>query len=415
MRIVVEPGSYSLENVGDVAMLQVAARRLRALWPNATIGVVTEAPRQLQTLCPGAEPILTTRELFRPAERRALRSARRLLSQAVRQGLRGVTRLAEPSELEGFAATLRSADLLVVSGMGGLNDFFAVRASRMLGTLALAEQYEIPAALFGQGVGPVEDPLFRQQVARGLGSVDLIALRERLSGPVLLDQLGVPRDIVRITGDDAIELAYEERADRTGPSLGINMRVADYAGVDHTVVPAVRAVLRGAAARLAARVLPIPISHRHSGLDVMTNRALLRDIDPSSDGGATLRTPSDVIQQVGRCRLVVAGSYHAGVFALAQGIPVVGLVNSPYYADKFLGLANMFGTGCEIVRVGEPGFPEALAGAIDRGWACAQHSRARLLAASAEQVQLGYDAYRGLLMLPRLATLHAGEHAQPAS
>jgi colanic acid/amylovoran biosynthesis protein len=148
---------------------------------------------------------------------------------------------------------------------------------------------------------------------------------------------------------------------------------------------------------------------------VKTNRALLRDIDPSSDGGATLRTPSDVIQQVGRCRLVIAGSYHAGVFALAQGIPVVGLVNSPYYADKFLGLANMFGTGCEIVRVGEPGFSEALAGAIDRGWACAHHSRARLLAAAAEQVQLGYDAYRGLLMLPRLATLHAGEHAQPAS
>ena len=33
----------------------------------------------------------------------------------------------------------------------------------------------------------------------------------------------------------------------------------------------------------------------------------------------------------------VTGSYHAGVFALAQGIPVVGLLQSAYYEQKFIG------------------------------------------------------------------------------
>ena len=31
-------------------------------------------------------------------------------------------------------------------------------------------------------------------------------------------------------------------------------------------------------------------------------------------------------------RLVITGSYHAGVFALAQGVPVLALAKSAYYA-----------------------------------------------------------------------------------
>jgi hypothetical protein len=165
--------------------------------------------------------------------------------------------------------------------------------------------------------------------------------------------------------------------------------------------------------RLRARVLPVPISHRHGGLDVKTSRVLLAKLDPTSDGGATLRTPRSVIEQVGRCRVVIAGSYHAGVFALAQGIPVVGLVNSSYYADKFLGLAGMFGTGCEIVRVGERAFPRRLAEAIDRAWAAAPRVRSVLVAAAAEQIELGREAYRYMLALPKAGRIQARRQTQP--
>jgi polysaccharide pyruvyl transferase WcaK-like protein len=57
---------------------------------------------------------------------------------------------------------------------------------------------------------------------------------------------------------------------------------------------------------------------------------------------------------VSRCRVVVTGSYHAGVFALAQGIPVVATAASRYYHDKFSGLADLFGGGGDIVDVGSP-------------------------------------------------------------
>jgi len=414
MRIVIEPGSYTLENVGDVAMLQVAARRLREQWPDATISVVTEAPHRLPSLCPGCEPVLT-RERKDTGHRRPAPPAARLFRWNVWQRLLNGKPATPLSSSKSVVDAVTGADLLVVCGMGGLNDAFATRASRLLQSVELAAHHRVPVAFLSQGIGPLREPTFRHRVARALAGAELVALRERLSGLPLLDEIGVSRNAVRVTGDDAVELAYLARPERAGSGLGINVRRAEYAGVDDSTVGELRGVLRDAAARLHTHLLPVPISHRHGGLDAQTNRALLQDIDPASDGGAALLTPADVIRQVGRCRLVVTGSYHAGVFALAQGVPVVGLVNSTYYADKFLGLADMFGCGCEVVRVGDGAFAHALGDAIDRGWASADEIRLPLLAAAAEQVQLGYFAYRELKALIERPTACPQPQTQPAT
>ena len=51
-----------------------------------------------------------------------------------------------------------------------------------------------------------------------------------------------------------------------------------------------------------------------------------------------------LIEQISRCRLVIVGSYHAAVFALAQGVSAIGLAGNAYYLQKFEGLAaNQFG------------------------------------------------------------------------
>ena len=72
MRILVEHGSSQLDNLGDVAMLQVAVERLRALWPSARISVITRSPRPLSESVPGVSDVrleypsfwLTLRRLF---------------------------------------------------------------------------------------------------------------------------------------------------------------------------------------------------------------------------------------------------------------------------------------------------------------------------------------------------------------
>jgi polysaccharide pyruvyl transferase WcaK-like protein len=105
-------------------------------------------------------------------------------------------------------------------------------------------------------------------------------------------------------------------------------------------------------------------------------------------------TPLKVINQIRRCRVIVTGSYHAGVFALSMGVPVVGVAKSQYYIDKFLGLADQFGVGCHVVFFRSSGYQEDLAHAIQRAWGSAEQTRPQLLAAAARQVQLSRAAYR---------------------
>ncbi len=110
--------------------------------------------------------------------------------------------------------------------------------------------------------------------------------------------------------------------------------------------------------------------------------------------GLAVRTPVDLIRQVQRCRVVVTGSYHAGVFALANGVPTIGLAKSGYYVDKFLGLADMFGTGCEMVTLDRSDFAEALQSALMRLWKEAPALRPAILASAESQIAAGHAAYR---------------------
>jgi colanic acid/amylovoran biosynthesis protein len=49
------------------------------------------------------------------------------------------------------------------------------------------------------------------------------------------------------------------------------------------------------------------------------------------------------------CRFVVTGTYHAGVFALSRGRPVIALASNQHYSQKFRGLAAYFGGACSVV------------------------------------------------------------------
>ena len=106
--------------------------------------------------------------------------------------------------------------------------------------------------------------------------------------------------------------------------------------------------------------------------------------------------PEDVVVQLQQCRVLVAGSYHAGVFALSSGIPTVALVNSPYYVDKFLGLADMFELGCRVIRLDERHLSDRLTQAVLEAWDSADQVREPLLAAAQQQLQQSRAAYAKL-------------------
>jgi colanic acid/amylovoran biosynthesis protein len=255
---------------------------------------------------------------------------------------------------------------------------------------------------------------------RTLPRVGLIALREKLASRPLALRLGAKPDRLITTGDDAIEPAHAARAETVGNQIGVNLRTAWYADVPDAATSAVRDALRTLCTELCAPLAPLPVSLHDSGEDERAIRSLIAGIDApaaalspsasspsavsptaSSTDDASPRTPIDLIRRIARCRLVITGSYHAGVFALSQGIPVIGLVRSAYYKDKFAGLADQFcggdaSGGCAVLSLDAPDLSAALVATARSLWHAAPHSRAALLASAERQVRASMQAYTSL-------------------
>ena len=224
-------------------------------------------------------------------------------------------------------------------------------------------------------------------------AVNLITLRGSRGGMELLESLGVPTSGVLTTGDEAIELAYEAKSEEFGTGLGVNLRVASYSNVGKGFIDQLRPVLQGFARRHFAPMVSVPIAFHQWAADHLTIRQLLEGFENHDGEGLNLDTPLKVIEQTGRCRIVVTGAYHAAVFALAQGIPVVCLANSDYYITKFLGLEDQFGVGCETIRLNDPDVCGKLTAAMERAWQSAETMRRPILQAALRQIELSRGAY----------------------
>jgi colanic acid/amylovoran biosynthesis protein len=421
MRILLIPSTFGWLNMGDVALMQVAVARLAALWPDAEIRVPTHDAARLAGYCPAATALpydtwLDESFLFGrlqralpPALASGVGRARRalegrapgLLDRATRAKVR--LRGGDPAALASFLDAIDGADLVVVGGAGGFADRFPGYVNLVLAVSARAARRGRPTVMMSQGLGPLRDPALLLRARAVLPRLRLIALRERERGERILARLGVQPDRIVTTGDDAVELALAGASDTGsgGAALGVNVRIAPAAEVEPALIEALRPVLATAAARHGAPMLPVPIALQRE-LDTAPLRGLT-----GGDGGAELRTPELVIEQVGRCRVVVTGAYHAAVFALGQGIPAVCLARSEYYHDKFAGLVDLFGPGCGVVDLRAPEWPAALERMLDERWTRAPRLRGPLLAAARAQVEAGRAAYARVGAIAAPASLPA--------
>ena len=427
-RVFIDPGDYSMGNLGDVAMLQVALRRLRAHWPQARLDVLMhDADLSDPAFC-GAErvPYQGMADWF--AERAMLGSAYDRLAPALRTGVRGLQRAVRrtwPGLLEGamrvrtsrspatgqavrrFLAAARAATLHVVAGQGTFTDHARPHALDVLNLLEFMKRRGTPTALLGQGVGPLTDVELRARMARVLRTAGVIALREARSSPGLLADLDIPPERIVVTGDDAIELAYEARPARLGSDLGVNLRIARSAGTTEDMVVPVRSAVAPFLRRRTVAGRAVPIAKGSSG-DAVAISSVLSGTGYVGDGGAGLRQPIECIREVGQCRILVTGAYHAAVFALSEGVPTVCIAASQYFSDKFEGLRAQFGPGCVVVHQQDGDFTARLAAVMDELWDGADGLRGPLLAAARAQVEASRAAYDRVAQLPSPQLVRSG-------
>jgi colanic acid/amylovoran biosynthesis protein len=291
-------------------------------------------------------------------------------------------------------------DLFVISGMGSYHDAGGKDAIDMLETIQLMALFGIPSFAFGQGIGPIDRFSNVWPVAQKcLPRLELIALREARSGPTLLSELGVPPNKILITGDDAIEYAYRTPLGFASHLLGFNLRVAYYSGLGPEDARRVARVVHATARGLRATIVPTAISYVPGESDMESFRNLFPEHAPAADDDPQA-TPARAVEDIGRCRLVVTGAYHSALFALSQGIPALCLYNSPYYRDKFLGLAVQFGSpGCAIIDLSQPDYEERIRTTLEELWSRAIQYEKPLLSAAEGQIRRSKAAWARLRSL----------------
>lgn len=406
MRILVDQSSYGLLNLGDIAMLQACVLRLQNLWPDADIQVLTNSPERLEQYCAGltaVAPSIVGRRApsiapmsFQPATEQMRRGAIPLLTRSKRRSASADLSW-EPCRLR----ALRRADLVVSSGGGFINDVFWWHGAKVLSFLAIAQRFGKPTAMFSQGIGPLTHPVLTRLVMHTMPRLLVIGLREGLGSTPLLRTCRVDPERIQITGDDALLLATTKKRPRTGTAIGLNIRVAFYSAIDTSVARQAVAITSESASRRGVTTLALPVSRlallvsRYKGpsdLEAIQTSGDGRQDIVADDGSDDIRSPEELAKRAARCRVVVAGSYHAAVFGLAAGVPAVCITNSRYYDLKFEGLGAQFPGGCHIVRPG-PRFERDLSDAIDRAWDTSESDRDQMHSAAQAQVAQADQTY----------------------
>jgi polysaccharide pyruvyl transferase WcaK-like protein len=414
MNILVENNCTDLLNMGDVAMLQTAVQRLSSRWPHAAINVVTSNPDLLERYCPCTQPVpergrsdwFNSRNLFgrvhdivRPTVDAALtgiaetvrRHNPRLLHSVL--VLKSMARSRSSGPMDAYIDALLGADLVVVSGGGDINDTFADYALTLFEILDVAEKHGIPTVLLGQGIGPLSIPALRARAISVLPYVTMIGIREGLMSPGLLRSLNVPSDTFSVTGDDAIEMAHAHRGVEPGSAIGVNIRVSDYSMVDSDAIAECASVLERLSSELKTNMVAVPISFYPDESDMRAVAQLVGEGSSISSTLVELPAPEDIMDAVSKCRMVITGSYHSAVFALAQGIPAIGVARTQYYRSKFLGLMDQFGGICDVICLDDDGFPDMLLKAGRKAWENADIWRNDLLRAAQSQVKASIRLY----------------------
>ncbi|WP_369642483.1 phytanoyl-CoA dioxygenase family protein [Acidovorax sp. A79] len=381
-RILVDSGNYfsNNDNVGDRAIYQVIYHRLRHLWPDCGIHWITRSAALLQRDCPGVIALELTEE----------RDSRSLLVSGA-DHLDSATPL--PSDAARIVSALRNCDMVIATGGGYFSDDFSGQAEAILHTLEAGIRLGKPAAILSCGFEPIGVRSLSDLMLGVVPLLSLVVCREPQQSPMVARSFGVQEQRLVVAGDEAIELAFDARPRALGESLGINVRQADYAGVDSSTLVRLREGLGLAISRLDAPIVGVPIS-LFGPSDPDAIASLLRGMADYVPSLAT--TPHDVIREVGACRVVVTGSYHAAVFALSQGVSVVALAASPHYRSKMQGLQAQFGAACRIVFLDREDTAIRLATAIQDAWDEAESERPQLLQAARRQVIAGRAVYEQL-------------------
>ena len=335
-RSILIAGYYGHGNAGDEAILAALLADLRALEPGLAFRVVS------------GDPARTAAE-------------------------HGVATVPE-RDIAALAEAMRAADLVIVGGGGLFQSYWEVDPDSILtaghggiftylGYPVLASLLDKPVLLYAVGVGPLPDEAGRRAARFAFELSRRATVRDEES-LALLREIGLPEALlaeIEVVADPAFGLAPAEPETvaarlaglgiRPGePLCGVALRYWDFgpdpAAWEAEVARGLDRFLQG----FSGRLLFLPFQSEERGKyedDLAVHRRIAAALaDP---GRAvlveTVLPPRELAGLLGRCQPVLAMRFHAALFALAAGVPIVNLAYDP----KTRSLLTRAGLGAQVL------------------------------------------------------------------
>ncbi len=258
-----------------------------------------------------------------------------------------------------WAEAIDRCDALLVSGAGGLTDYYKVHAiAGWLPLIMRAKRLRKPVAMLGQGVGPLLDSGLRSMVSMMIDNCDVFTTRDVASKAEALRL--APNANVHAAPDWALLLRVEEPDKEWAVQFarnhlgGIPFTALSLHHDRHATQSQIKRMIRFfidcalESIRAGSRVLFVAnMTNKNRSDDRVIMNQVRDHLDLSSRSQAViLERPVSARRTsalLGLAERVVCTRYHPLVFALAQGTAAIGVAYDEYYQLKLEGALDWFG------------------------------------------------------------------------
>ncbi len=339
-------------NLGDEAMLLNAVRRIREQLGRCSFVLPQRPGRPLPELPDCRTVPVSQRSLFPRMDALGLERWLRRLPFDAPWRWRAARLDRGAGHAERLLQGLEECDALYCVGAANMNEW--TRRGQLLTKWLLvrwARRLGLPAVVSSQAVGPFESEWALRTAAETAAAAAHFSFRDCGVSRAVLEAAGLPTEGLPDVGDEAFSLPPDdtERAGdilrEAGVAPGEPFGLLHFRGTDY-VRRTDRHLPKLAAALEEGTSLPwafLPMSRGYHSSDDRLCAEALRGCMRERERLHVLARPQEpgvARRLVGLSRMVVALSYHLGVFAMAEGVPVLPLVSGPYYRYKARGLAS---------------------------------------------------------------------------
>lgn len=251
-------------------------------------------------------------------------------------GVRSVHRL----RFHEVLAALRKSDGLISGGGSLLQDVTGVATiPYYLGIIAAAQLLGKPTFIYAQGIGPIRRPIFHRWLRSILGRSRYISVRDGESA-ALLNRMGISMERIETVPDPVMGLSSSFGADAAKtagktddlPVIGVSVRFWEKNRCElQKLAQSLDWIKRRNNVKF--RFLPF-----HLPADRQASQFVIDEMGSAAEDAVEIVQadhPADMLEQVGRCRLLIGMRLHSLIYAAVQKIPMVGITYDPK-VDQFL-------------------------------------------------------------------------------